>query len=88
MAKFVPNTTVLMSWFNTMSAEDKISVASMNYQAMYFRAFGKIPTGDFQDSFVKTYSSFDIQRMLTKSVHRTDLWELPKGRLNKDEHNV
>ena len=96
------NDNELINLFNNMTAEEKICIMSLNFNIMWYKSYLTLPHNRIiskdlskfennKNKFEKRFLCDDGKRLLrllknTKSIN--NLWEIPKGMVNKNESDI
>lgn len=78
----------LQKLFNNMTDDEKIAILTFNFDIVWFKFTSTVSRNVSYNMHKNTFSGLDqkkIRNMIELSTSGELLWEIPKGRANKDE---
>lgn len=83
---------------DNMSIDEKISINSLNYNILWLKLYGKLPCQIDNKNYTRGLKKYNalieinngqyLLEMLKYSGNKDILWEIPKGRQDKNESNL
>ena len=94
IGKKIP-TNVIMSMLNKMTLDEKMDILSLNFDQMWYRIW---LTENKHATYFQSKTKFEqifladdgewLKSLISKSTNSDRIWEIPKGRKNKNEPDI